>query len=113
MGDRVTGSSVSVRLFDRDFKPLPVKRVGDAILSNVGKPENYVDLRQTAERLADGFPHVRVDLFDEDGDIRFGELTFYNASGYMEYDPESFDYKAGKYFVLPDILNGNRGGIAQ
>jgi hypothetical protein len=105
MGNRETGSSVSVKLFDRDFNPLSVKRIGDAILENVRKPLNFAELRQVAEKLSEEFQHVRVDLYDENNRIRFGELTFYNASGYMRYEPDEFDYDVGKMFRLPKNRN--------
>jgi hypothetical protein len=37
-----------------------------------------------------------------DGQIVFGEITFYNASGYMSYEPDEFDYEIGEKFVLPE-----------
>jgi predicted HTH domain antitoxin len=106
MGNRETGASVSVKLFDRDFKPLSVRRIGDATLENVKKPLNFAELRQVAEKLSEEFPHVRVDLYDENNQIRFGELTFYNASGYMRYEPDEFDYELGDAFILPE--NGRK-----
>lgn len=101
MGNRKLGKSVCASIFDRDFKQLAVKRAGDNLLSNVIKPENYEVMVRIAEQLSVDFPHVRVDLYNNNGVIKFGELTFYNASGYMKYDPDSFDYYVGKEFVLP------------
>lgn len=103
MGDRELGKQVKVSIFDRDFHKLPVSRVGDEPYTNAEKPENYATLLQYAERLAGDFPHVRVDMYDVDGEIYFGELTFYNASGYMEYDPDSFDIEIGKKWDLGKI----------
>ena len=53
-----------------------------------------------AETLSKDFPHVRVDFYDVNGKIIFGELTFYNASGYMTFKPDSFDFEMGKNFKL-------------
>ena len=44
-----------------------------------------------AEVLATGFPFVRVDLYEVDGRPRFGELTFYPASGYLRPVPDTID----------------------
>lgn len=103
MGNRNLGEGVSVSIYNRDFELLPVRRVGDSPLENVKKPENFEEMCTIAECLADGFPHVRVDLYDEAGEIRFGELTFYNASGYMQYDPDQFDIDIGSKFRLPGM----------
>ncbi len=99
-GDRRVGQSVSLTFFDRDFKQLPVKRVGDKLLEGIKRPANFDRMVAVAERLSEGFPHVRVDLYDQDDVIRFGELTFYNASGYMKYEPDEFDLEAGEKFLL-------------
>lgn len=41
MGDRKVGERVKVRLMDRDFKRLPVSRIGDANIEEVSEPKNY------------------------------------------------------------------------
>lgn len=100
MGDRRVGERVRVRLVDRNFNWLSVTRVGDEDLGEVEEPKNYKIMLKVAEKLAEEFPHVRVDLYNIDGEIRFGELTFYNASGYMMYKPDEFDIIAGDYFQI-------------
>lgn len=100
MGDRNVGDKVSVSIFNRDFKRLKVKRVGDNALPDIQKPYNFSEMRQIAEILSQDFPHVRVDLYNNIGKINFGELTFYNASGYMKYDPDKFDYLLGSKFKI-------------
>lgn len=100
MGDRKLGEKVSVGLFDKDFRELPVVRVGDARITGLKKPENFEEMKKVAEKLAEDFPHVRVDLYDVDNRIYFGELTFYNASGYMKYEPDDFDLEIGRKWKL-------------
>lgn len=58
-----------------------------------------------ADRLSNAFPHVRVDLYEVNKQIFFGELTFFNASGYMRFEPDAFDYELGKEFILPEEKN--------
>ena len=60
--------------------------------------ENIKEMIIIAEKLAKPFPFVRVDLYNVKGKIYFGELTFYPASGFSPYSPDSFDYELGKYF---------------
>ena len=100
MGNRNVGQSVNVSIYDRDFNLLPVLRVGDRPFSAAKKPSNYDELLHVAEILSKDFPHVRVDLYDIDNAIYFGELTFFNASGYMKYEPDSFDYEIGNKLEL-------------
>lgn len=55
-------------------------------------------MMKIAETLSSDFPHVRVDLYNIDGRIVFGELTFFNASGYMIFTPDEFDFELGEKF---------------
>ena len=55
---------------------------------------------KVAEKLSEGFPYVRVDLYDVDGKVYFGELTFYPWSGYVQFEPDQWDFAFGKDFEL-------------
>lgn len=49
------------------------------------KPKNYEEMIELAQKLSKGFPQVRVDLYNLDGKIYFGEMTFTSAGGYMDF----------------------------
>lgn len=66
--------------------------------ADIPKPENLEYMLTVASKLSEDFPFVRVDLYNINGKIIFGELTFYPWSGYVQFDPDSFDYKLGQYF---------------
>ena len=88
---------------DRDFKLMPVHRADFAPMTEQPeKPINYDEMIKIAEKLSAPFPHVRVDLYNIKGKIVFGELTFFNASGYVKFNPDEFDYEMGEKFVLPE-----------
>lgn len=63
--------------------------------AEIPKPKNLDRLLSIAEKLSEDFPFVRVDLYDIDGAIYFGELTFYPCSGYIPFNPDSFDFELG------------------
>ena len=63
-------------------------------------PVNIQDMIAVAEKLSEGFPFARIDLYNIQGKIFFGEITFYPWSGYVKYTPDSFDYELGKYLLL-------------
>lgn len=69
----------------------------------VERPENLKELLQTAESLAEGFPAVRVDLYNLNGAIMFGELTFYHASGYQDIQPREFHMMLGSKLSLSGL----------
>lgn len=54
----------------------------------VEKPQNYEQMISLAETLSEGFPFVRVDFYNIDGKIYFGEMTFTPASGFVNFTPE-------------------------
>lgn len=88
--------------FTPDFIKLPYKRSEfKAIDEDISPPKNFNRMIEYAEILSKDFPHVRVDFYNIDGDIVFGELTFYNASGYTVFEPDEFDFMMGNEFLVP------------
>ena len=53
------------------------------------------------EKLSEGIPHVRVDLYRHNGQLYFGEFTFYTWAGYMDFHPKKYDRILGDMFELP------------
>lgn len=49
-----------------------------------------------AERLSKNEPFLRVDFYNVNGKIYFGELTFYPASGLGKWTTEGADLMIGK-----------------
>lgn len=102
IGERTLGNGAGLAVLTNDFEKLDVLRTDERKLNmNIVKPENYEEMLRIAESLSMGFPEVRVDLYNTNGKIYFGEMTFYDGSGYMKYDPDEFDFTAGDYFILP------------
>lgn len=56
---------------------------------------------ELAEKLAAGTYELRVDFYEVDGAIYFGELTFFDGSGFDKIVPESVDKMLGEWVVLP------------
>ena len=56
-----------------------------------------------AERLSKDNVFLRVDLYNVDGRIYFGEMTFYPASGFGKMIPEEWDKKIGDYLDLNEL----------
>lgn len=68
----------------------------------VKRPENLEKMIEIASRLSEDFPFVRVDLYNCNGKIYFGELTFFGGSGFYSFDPDEYDYKFGNMVELPE-----------
>ena len=105
IADRVVGKGAGFGIFDRNFKLLKYGRVDEKPLTRtLMKPENYEDMIAVAERLSKPFLHARIDLYDQNNKIQFGEITFFDGSGYMKFEPDEFDYILGKGFELKPYL---------
>lgn len=64
------------------------------------KPKNFDKMLEISRILAKGLKHIRVDLYNLDGKIYFGELTFFTASGFQKFDPFKYDYIWGEWIDL-------------
>lgn len=104
IADRRVGEKAGFGIFDRSYRQLDVIRADEKPLERrVEKPDNFEEMMEIAEHLAEGFPEVRVDFYDEEGKIIFGEMTFFDGSGYMRFRPDEFDFVLGKAFDLSRI----------
>ena len=72
----------------------------------VDKPDNFDEMVSVVKILCQGFRHVRVDLYNVDGKIYFGEMTFTNGSGYEGIYPEKYEYMLGELIKLPTDEGG-------
>ena len=79
--DREKGHA-KFRFYDKDWKRLFYMYPELEPNGDVSCPDNYRQMINIAEKLSNGFPHIRVDLYNIEGQIYFGELTFYNQSGF-------------------------------
>lgn len=102
--DRKLGDKVSLGIFDCNFNQINAYRKDENRLNKeYKKPINFDKMIKYAEILSRPFSHARIDLYNVDGKIYFGEITFFDGSGYMKYDPDDFDYILGKDFNINNI----------
>lgn len=67
------------------------------------KPESLDEMIRIAEKLSEDFEFVRVDLYDFDGRIYFGELTFSPWGGIMNsYTTEALEILGAKFDKTDD-----------
>ena len=93
-------SNHQANYYSREFSLLHVTEEGFTPDPNYHllKSEDLNAMIRVAEKLASDFNFVRVDLYNVNGKIVFGELTFYPGSGYGKFTPDSYDFEFGKYF---------------
>lgn len=86
--------------YDVSWNNLHINSDCSACDRELPKPENFDRMLEIAAQLSGDFPYVRVDLYNINGKIYFGELTFYPWSGYVQFEPDEFDYLLGEPFKL-------------
>lgn len=88
--------------FDMDFNHLDLT-MGHANAPDCPqKPQNFEKMKDFAAILAKGTAHLRVDFYEVDGEVYFGELTFYQDSGFANIKPEKWNKTLGDWIILPE-----------
>ena len=87
--------------YDMDFNLLPFKQHYPNDTRRIKKPKTFDEMKKLAEKLSKGIPQVRVDFYEIDGKVHFGELTFCHFAALTPFEPEEWDYKLGEYINLP------------
>lgn len=87
--------------YDMEFNKLPIVNGHPNAPFQIDKPKSFDKMIELASKLSKGFIHVRVDFYDINGHLYFGELTFFHNSGLESIQPVEWDYKMGEYIHLP------------
>lgn len=96
-------NTARIGFYDLNFEKLPFSRTDYLPFdNNPQKPEHFDEMIHIAEKLSEGFPFLRVDLYEINGKIFFSELTFIPCSGWMTLEPEEWDFILGSWLELPN-----------
>lgn len=102
IGTERGSGDVKFDYFDADFNHLDLVQVHPMSGKDLPKPINFEEMKEIASKLSQGLPHVRVDLYNVNGKVYFGELTFFHHGGVTPFHPQSWDYTFGSWIHLPD-----------
>ena len=97
--DRATDTKFN--FYDMEFNKLPFKQHYENTDKKITKPKGFEKMIEFAEILSKDIPHVRIDFYDINGKVFFGEMTFYHFSGFQKFEPEGYDKIIGDMLVLP------------
>ncbi len=100
---QLEGEETKFDFFDMDFNHLPFINGHPNATHPVKCPASFEKMKELAVILSEGIPQLRVDFYDINGDIYFGELTFFHHSGLETFEPEEWDYKFGDWIKLPEV----------
>ena len=90
-------------IYSRDWTPLnfSIEYPSDYNHS-FDKPQNYEEMLDIAESLSANLCHARIDLYNVNGSIFFGEITFFHGSGLETFTPETWNQTFGDKIILPE-----------
>ncbi|MDO4548518.1 MAG: ATP-grasp fold amidoligase family protein [Clostridia bacterium] len=67
---------------------------------DIPRPERLDEMLDVAAKLSKGIRHIRIDLYDVEGKIYFGEMTFFHGYGMEVFRPREFERKLGDLISL-------------
>ena len=82
-------------IYDKDFNQVDVQYYFEKG-PEIQKPVLLNDAVKIAEKLAEDFDFIRVDLYIMDNDIYFGEMTNTPENGFGYFKPKKFDFEIGE-----------------
>lgn len=102
---RFSQRGVRYHYFDRDWKYIPYSSHENLNVNalDVLRPKCYEEMIEIAEKLSEGLPQLRVDLYEIEGKVYFGELTFYSQSGFDTTITHEADNILGSKLTLPAL----------
>lgn len=95
-------NNLCVDFYDMEWNHMPFQRHYPNNPKAFAKPLNFNLMIELSKKLSAGKPHVRVDFYEVNGKVYFGELTFFPGSGVEEFSPESYDELFGSWINLPE-----------
>lgn len=102
--DTGTPGNHIITFFDKNWKAFSFKK-NYPINKNVDIPNNLKEMIFIAEKLSEKFLFVRVDLYNINNKVYFGELTFHPESGFGKFYPNEADLDLGNILILPKKNN--------
>lgn len=101
--ERFSGGGLKEDFYDEEWKHLDVQRPthGNSVYP-IERPKQYELMKKLASKLSEKIPFSRIDFYEIDDKVYFGEITFYPASGFEGFVPEEWDLKLGEWLKLPE-----------
>lgn len=100
--NRGSKDGLCIDFFDEEGNLTDIRQKGYPNNKNTPRlPENFEEMKRMASLLSNDIPHLRVDFYEVNHQIYFGELTFFDGSGMCPFESESSDYLLGSWIKLP------------
>ena len=81
--------------YDMDFNHLDIVNIHPQSGRIIEKPKSFEEMKEIARKLSAGMKFVRMDLYEIEGKVYFGEYTFYHAGGFWPMHPDEWEIRLG------------------
>lgn len=98
--DRFIKNGLRITIFDENWNELPFRRSCPKSDRPIQKPYNYDKMVEFSELLSKELKFIRVDFYEVNNNLYFGELTFYPGNGLGKFVPDSADEILGSWLDL-------------
>lgn len=95
------GEEVKFDYYDAEFNHLNLRQHHPMSGKEIKKPKSFELMKELASKLSRDLIEVRCDFYEVNGNVYFGELTFFHHGAITPFHPESWDYEWGKWIKLP------------
>lgn len=95
-------------IYDAEWNPYyfswvePFKDASTIRGEEIPAPATFEQMKKMGAEIAKNFPYVRVDFYDVDGNLYFGEITFFHGGGFDVFVPSEYDKIFGDKLILPN-----------
>ena len=103
--NRGKGQETVADFYDMDFQHLPFVIDHNMAINSPHQPQNFRLMKELAAKLSEGTPQLRVDFYEVNGKVYFGEMTFFHCSGLVPFKPSEWDKIFGEWLILPEKKN--------
>lgn len=103
--ERFSSLGLKVTFFNPNWEEMPFERHYPKSQVPIQKPHCLDEMKKLAEILSKDIPFVRVDFYEVNRHVYFGELTFYPGGGLEEFTPSCWDKVFGDWIELPKCTN--------
>ncbi|MEZ4626660.1 MAG: ATP-grasp fold amidoligase family protein [Eubacteriales bacterium] len=104
--NRSAKSRMNMTFFTPDWNRLPFERQYKNDPNELEKPEHFEKMLSLAEQLSANLPFARIDLYEINHKVYFGEITLHPASGLGKFEPVEWDYTLGEWLDLEHYFPG-------
>lgn len=98
--DRITDTRFD--FYDMDFNHLDITNIHPQSGKIIEKPANFEKMKELAAQLSAGIKFVRIDFYEIDDKIYFGEFTFFHGGGFNQFIPDYWERKLGDLIDISD-----------